>query len=98
MLGLVGGKEVIIRSVFSDDYDDVLDGGAGGFFLLGLKSADERTTEAELKHGHSDKSDAQTVQTSRNDLLQGHPISSSILDCRGGRAQRDCSAPGTERW
>ena len=70
MLWLVGSKEVIESSVFSDDHDDVLDGSAGGFYFLCLKCASERATQAELKYGHRDKSGAKTAETFRNDLLQ----------------------------
>ncbi len=62
MLWLVGGKEVIESSVFSDDHDDVLDGSARGCYFLGLKGASERATQAELKYGHRDESDAKCVQ------------------------------------
>jgi len=40
----VSGENVVETAIFSNNYNDVLDGSASAYILLGLKGPDERAT------------------------------------------------------
>jgi hypothetical protein len=93
----IGREEVIKSTVFTDEDDDMLDRTVGMYSFLSLERPGERSTQTELKHGHGDESNAQTMDRLCNDLLQGHAFSFSRQLRRGlQQAEREWSVRVTE--
>src|SRR5271163_2774737 len=73
----VGGKDVVVAAIFTDDHDDVFDrrGGLVVVVRLGLRCRDQGTAERKLKQSERSQSDAQAVHRICSKTLQGHASS-----------------------